>query len=92
MEKLLARDYKSGLDLNAALRLAADAWTAGFLVSEDDKSPEELPDENALSKSRREQLESASVEAAVLESKVSSHVAFRTLTEDEIRPLLEGNG
>ena len=92
MEKLLARDFKSGLDLNAALRLACDAWTAGFLVFEDDKATAELPDEGLLGRTRKEQLESASVEAAVLEFKVASHVAFRSLTEDEIRPLLEGNG
>ena len=92
MEKLLARDYKSGLDLDAAIRLAYDAWTVGFLVAEDDKAPGELPDEGTLDRVRREQLESASVEAAVLESKVASHVAFRPVSEEEIRPLLQGNG
>ena len=92
MEKLLARDYKPGLDLDAAMRLAYDAWTVGFLVSEDDKAPGELPDEGTLGRTRREQLESASVEAAVLESKVASHVAFRPVSEEETRPLLQGNG
>ena len=91
MEKFLARDYKAGLDLNAALRLALDAWATGFLVSDDDKSPEELPDASALGSARREQLEAATVEAAVLESGVASQAAFRSLTEDELRPLLEGN-
>ncbi len=92
MEKLLARDYKTGLDLNAALRLALDAWTAGFLVFETDKQPDELPDENTLGRTRREQLEAATVEAAVLEVKAGSNVAFRTLTEAELEPLLKGNG
>ena len=91
MEKFLARDYKTGLDLSAALRLALDTWTAGFLVFENDKSPEELPDEAMLDRTRRAQLVEASVEAAVLESKATSQTTFRSLTEGELRPLLEGN-
>ena len=92
MEKLLVRDYRSGLDLDGALRVALDAWTAGFLVFESEKSPEELPDESTLNRTRREQLETATVEAAVLEAKASSHITFRALTEKELRPLLAGNG
>ena len=91
MEKFLARDFQSGRDLNGALRLALDAWTTGFLVLEDDKAVQELPDEAMLGRTRREQLAGATVEAVVLESKVSSNVTFRSLTEDELRPLLEGN-
>ncbi len=91
MEKFLARDYKNGLDLDAALRLALDTWTAGFLVFEGDKNPEELPDEGTLNRTRREQLEAATVEAAVLESKVATPATFRGLTDGELRPLLEGN-
>ena len=91
MEKFLARDYKSGFDLNDALRLALDAWTTGFLVIQDDKAADELPTEAALSSSRREQLEGATAEVVVLELTVSSNVTFRSLTEDELRPLLEGN-
>ena len=91
MEKLLARDYKSGLDLNGALRLALDAWTPGFLVIQDDKAADELPTEATLGSTRREQLEGATAEVVVLESSVSSNVTFRSLTEDELRPLMEGN-
>jgi len=91
MEKLLARDYKAGLDLEAALGLALDVWTTGFLVYDADKTPDELPDASALEQARREQLALATVEAAVLEPKAGSNVTFRTLTEDELRPLLESN-
>ena len=91
MEKALARDYKTGLDLHGALRLALDAWTVGFLVLQDDKTVEELPGEKALDTARREQLAAATVEAVVLDSTSSSNVTFRSLTEDELRPLLEGN-
>ena len=91
MEKKLARDHRPGLDLQAALRLALDAWTTGFLVLENDRATEDLPEEAALGGARREQLAAATVEAVVLEAGAASNATFRSLTEEELRPLLEGN-
>ena len=92
MEQFLARDYRSGLALNEALTLAMDAWTVGFLAMQEEKDAEGLPSAEALRAARREQLVSASVEAAVLEYRAKSHIAFRVLTEAEVRPLQEANG
>lgn len=92
MEQFLARDYRSALPLNEALSLALDAWMVGFLAMQEEKDAEELPSADALSKARREQLGAASIEAAVLEYRAKSHIAFRGLTEAEVRPLQEDNG
>ena len=94
MERFLARDYSSGLSLDEALNLAANAWAAGFLAvdAEKDKDAAELPPENAVQKARAEQIEAATVEAAVLENRPGSNITFRTVTEDELRALLEANG
>ena len=50
------------------------------------------PTADAIQKARREQLETAAIEAAVLENRPGANVTFRPVTEDEIRPLLETNG
>ena len=93
MEQFLARDYHSALPLNEALTLALDAWTVGFLaMQQDEKDDNELPAADALRTARREQLEAASIEAAVLEYRAKSHIAFRALTEAEVRPLQDDHG
>ncbi len=93
MEQFLARDYRSALPLNEALTLALDAWSAGFLaMQQDEKEGDELPTAEALQSARREQLETASIEAAVLEYRAKSHITFRVLTDAEILPLQESHG
>ena len=92
MEQFLARDFRSALPLNEALSLALDAWTVGFLSMQEEKDAPDLPSADALRTARQEQLEAASVEAAALEYRTKSHIAFRALTEAEVRPLQEANG
>ncbi len=92
MEKLLARDFKPGLPLGDALRVALDAWAVGFGTSDEDKAPEELPSGEKLREQAREQLADASIEAAVLEAAAPSHIAYRVLTDKEIQPLLPEAG
>ena len=92
MERFLARDYRVGLSLPEALTLALDAWTAGYLALDAEKDAPALPPADTLQKSRREQLRTAAVEAAVLEYRSGANITFRPVTEDELRPLLEDNG
>ena len=92
MERFLAREYHAGLSLDEALNLALDAWTVGYLALDAEKDAPDLPAADAIQKSRREQLESAAVEAAVLENRPGATVTFRPVTEDELRPLLAANG
>ncbi len=87
MERFLARDYRGGLTLEAALELALDAWTVGYLALEDggEEKKGDLPGQDAIRTARREQLEHAAVEAAVLEERAGSSVAFRALGDEELR-------
>ena len=88
MERFLARDFKSGLPLSEAINLALDAWTVGFLALDaEGGKTDELPREEAIRDARREQLEHASIEAAVLEYCAGSNVTFRTLNEHELKTL-----
>lgn len=92
MEQFFARDFRPGLGLPDALRLALDAWTVGYLALDAEKDATGLPSADEVQKSRRQQLQAAAVEAAVLEYRSGANVTFRPLTEDELRPLLETNG
>ena len=92
MEQFFARDFRPGLGLADALGLALDAWTVGYLALDAEKDAAKLPPVDDLQKTRRQQLQAAAVEAAVLEYKSGANVTFRPLTEDELRPLLEANG
>ena len=89
MERFLAREYKGGLPLDGALGLALDAWTVGYLAldTNEDKAAEALPDAETIRKVRGEQLDHASVEAAVLENRAGSNITFRTVNDEELRSL-----
>lgn len=85
MEEYLAREYKGGLGLAEAIDLALNAWTVGFLTLDapEDAAAAKSPEAETIRTTRREQLEKASVEAAVLEYRASSNVTFRSVSEDE---------
>ncbi len=88
MERFLARDFKSGLALREALSLALDAWTVGFLALDaEGEKKDELPGSDAIRGARREQMENAAVEAAVLENRAGSNITFRTVSEEELTAL-----
>ena len=86
MERFLKREFKGGLPLAKALHLALDAWAVGFLALEGEGagSADELPEAEAIRRTRREQMEQAAVEAAVLENHVSSNITFRMVSEEEL--------
>lgn len=85
MEQFLTREHRTGLTLAEALNLAVDAWAVGYLALEGDGIG--APDAETIQKTRREQLEAASVEAAILENRAASNITFRTVSEDELRGL-----
>jgi proteasome alpha subunit len=92
MEKFLSTNYRSGLSLDEALRLALDVWTVGYLLTDEENAPDNLPTEEALRTAQREQLANAAIEAAVLEYAAKSAVTYRMLTAEETRSLLPENG
>ena len=93
MEAFFAREYKSGLTLTGAMELALDAWSVGFLAldASDEAPATEIPAEETIRRTRREQLSKASIEAAVLEYRASSNVTFRPVSEDEQQSLRDGD-
>lgn len=91
MEKYLAGAYRPDLDLPAALRVALDAWTVGFLaLGAEKEAPPPAADQLRLA--QREQLDEAAVEAAVLEQGAASAMAYRMLTPAETGSLRPENG
>ena len=60
MEALLRRDHDPACTLNAAMKLALDAWSAGSLPLPDNET-KEIPSPEALLKHRQEKLTSAAV-------------------------------
>jgi proteasome alpha subunit len=73
--------------LAEAVRFAADAWSVGHLALAEEREGE-LPSAEKVESHLREQLASASIEAAVLDRKASTAAAYRTLADREVRDLL----
>ena len=74
----------SELSLAGALRLAARTWAVGQLAlsADSDAAP---PDAARVTEHLHEQLQHASVEAAVLEKKAPLPATYRALAEGEVR-------
>ena len=93
MERFLKEKHKGGLSLRDALDVALDAWTVGYLTLDTEETEaDKLPSEDKIRAARQEQLAHAAVEAAVLEHDAPSLATFRSVTEEELRPLLGENG
>ena len=87
MEEFLRSKVTEKLNLDDALTLALDAWTVGHL-SLGEEVAEGLPADKLIATHRREQLENASIEAAVLERSSGLPMTWRPLADDRIRQLL----
>src|SRR5712691_9415760 len=86
MESFLKTEHTAGATLEAALKVALDAWSIGHMAlgKEDAK---ELPERAAFTKHRDEQLAASSIEAAVLERNGAA-IRYRALTDQEARDLI----
>jgi hypothetical protein len=87
MESFLKREYRDNLDLSEAIRLAADAWSAGQMANTGG-SATELPGRDHISGNRQQQLATAGIEAAILERGARTNIRYRTLSDDEARALI----
>jgi hypothetical protein len=87
MEAFLASQYAPDANLEAALNSALDAWSIGHMTLQitDAKQP---PERDAVRKHRQEQLANAGIEAAVLERDAGRAIRYRSLSDDELRPLI----
>jgi proteasome alpha subunit len=84
MEKHLAASTHADKGLAEALRVALDAWTIGHLTREEADAP---PPE-AIAAAKKEQLESAMLEVAILDRGSRQPTAYRALKQDEIEKAL----
>jgi hypothetical protein len=84
MESFLKNEHRPDTDFQKAAKTALDAWSVGHLIMADDEA-EQLPDREAITKHRDEQLATAGIEAAILERGGKSKIRYRTLTDEQIR-------
>ncbi len=87
MEELLRRDHDPNCTLNRAMKLALDAWSAGSLPATEE-GESKVPTSETLHQHRAEALQSATVEAGVLERSGPSAIRYRPLVGEELRALL----
>jgi proteasome alpha subunit len=87
MEDFLRAHLPEKLNLEAALKIALDAWVVGHLSLGEDTTAG-LPSAGQIATHRREQLDAASIEAAVLERDSPLPMTWRALPDHETRPHL----
>jgi proteasome alpha subunit len=87
MERLLRERNVTQAPFAGALRAAAEAWSLGHLTLSDEQDAA-LPPRETLATHLREQLAQAAIECAVLERAAALPMSWRTISENESRPLL----
>lgn len=88
METFLAGKKPVQAHLDAAVRLAADAWSVGHLGLAED-SHAEPPSAARIAEHLQTQLADASIEASILEHALPVAVTYRALPEAEVRAILK---
>ncbi len=86
METFLASHHAPDSNLQTALNSALDAWSIGHMTLQSDAK--EPPDRAAFRPHLQEQLARAGIEAALLERDGSKAIRYRSLPDNELRPLI----
>ncbi|MEO5753875.1 MAG: proteasome subunit alpha [Chthoniobacterales bacterium] len=87
MEELLGRDHDPKGTLNAAMKVALDAWSVGDLPPSEEAT-KEIPSREALRKNREEKLKGAMLEVCVLGRTGTSAIRYRSITGEELAGLV----
>lgn len=87
MEAFLKTEHESDSSLDAAVKSALDAWSVGHMLLQA-ADTKQLPERDAITQHRREQLAMAAIEAAVLERNGSTTIRYRSLKDKELRSLI----
>ena len=66
------------------MKVALDAWTVGSMAATAEGVPE-MPADEVLRQRRREALQSATIEAVVLEREGQTPIRYRALSDEEVR-------
>ena len=87
MEAFLKTQHAPDASFEAALNCALDAWSIGHM-SLQAGDVKELPERAAVRKYRKEQLANSGIEAALLERDASRAIRYRSLSDTELRSLI----
>ena len=87
MESFLKAEHRADASFETALKAALEAWAIGHMTLQTD-DVKELPERAAVAKYRREQLANTGIEAGVLERDTSRAIRYRSLSDTELRPLI----
>lgn len=86
MEAFLKTQHAPDASFETALNCALDAWSIGHMSLQ--ATVKELPDHAAVTKYRKEQLANSGIEAALLERDASRAIRYRSLSDTELRSLV----
>jgi len=89
MESFLKQEHQPEADFQKAVNTAVDAWSVGHWALNENEEPQ-LPERKTIVGHRQEQLEIAGIEAAVLERGAKSAIRYRSLRDEEVRPVIVG--
>jgi proteasome alpha subunit len=87
MESFLKAEHRADASFETALKAALEAWAIGHMTLQTNDA-KELPERAAVAKYRREQLANTGIEAGVLERDSSRAIRYRSLSDTELRPLI----
>jgi len=87
MEAFLKTQHAPDASFEAALNSALDAWSIGHMTLQTNDA-KELPERAAVTKYRKEQLANSGIEAALLERDASRAIRYRSLSDTELRSLI----
>jgi len=87
MESFLKSEHRADASFETALKAAVDAWAIGHMTLQTD-DVKGLPERTAVAKYRQEQLANTGIEAGVLERDTSMAIRYRSLSDTELRPLI----
>ena len=87
MEAFLKDQHAPDATFQTTLNSALDAWSIGHMTLQASEA-KELPERAVIAKYRREQLATAGIEAALLERDASRAIRYRSLSDTELRSLI----
>jgi proteasome alpha subunit len=87
MESFLKAEHRADASFETALKAALEAWAIGHMTLQTSDA-KELPERAAVANYRREKLANTGIEAGVLERDTSRAIRYRSLSDAELRPLI----
>jgi proteasome alpha subunit len=87
MESFLKTEHGADASFETALKAALEAWTVGHMTLQTNDA-KELPARDTITKYRQEQLANTGIEAGVLEREVGRTIRYRSLSDTELRSLI----